>query len=594
MKERLVGLRTMTSLLFRADPARAAGAIFLAMVNSAATISHAFWLKVFADAVLQQSRDLALLGIFGYLAVRLIGGVAGWIRAPLVLGLNERVSWLIEQELISITAGVPGLEHFERTDYQKELELLRQQRSRLAGTATAIVSNVDTLVRMTLTLVLLGSLHPALILLPLFAVPSLIIGTKTVGRQERVSEELAETYRGSNHLFELSTTPGPAKELRIFSLGGELIRRHGELWRTISRKRSAVDLRTSGLSVMGWAIFGIGYAGALLLSVLLAIAGRVTGGDVLMAFSLVGQISQQTTAVVGNVTTLLRDLKTVGRYLWLLDYAASARVASIDRLPVPDRIDRGIDISNVSFTYPGTTQPVLRGVDLHIPAGSTMAIVGDNGVGKTTLVKLLCRFYQPTSGTILLDGSDIGRFDHEEWRSRLAAGFQDFMNFEFVARETVGVGDLSRIEDLEFVNRALVRANAEDVVSALPAGLETQLGLSFEGGAELSVGQWQKLALGRAMMRDPLLLVLDEPTSSLDSTTEHALFERFASESRRASLMNGAITILVSHRFSTVRMADLIVVIQEGKIIEQGSHRELVSRGGVYADLYELQASSYR
>jgi ATP-binding cassette subfamily B protein len=237
----------------------------------------------------------------------------------------------------------------------------------------------------------------------------------------------------------------------------------------------------------------------------------------------------------------------------------------------------------------------LHDVNIPIPAGSTVAIVGENGAGKTTLVKLLGRFYAPTAGAITVDGTDIASFDVEEWRARISGGFQDFARFEFLAREAVGVGDIPRIEDEPAIVGALARASATDVVPTLPGGFDTQLGKSFDDGIELSGGQWQKLALGRAMMREqPLLLVLDEPTAALDAQTEHALFERYAGAARRVAAETGAITIFVSHRFSTVRMADLIIVIEGGRVAESGSHAELMAQGGLYAELYELQARAYR
>jgi ATP-binding cassette subfamily B protein len=238
---------------------------------------------------------------------------------------------------------------------------------------------------------------------------------------------------------------------------------------------------------------------------------------------------------------------------------------------------------------------VLDHVDLVLEPGTTVAIVGENGAGKTTLVKLLARLYEPTAGRILVDGIDLRSFDVGAWRARVSAGFQDFGRFQFLARESVGIGDLPAADSDARVLAALGRAAAADVPAGLPAGLATQLGREFEGGVDLSLGQWQKVALGRAMMRrQPLLLVLDEPTASLDAPTEHALFERFTEAARGAAEQSGAVTVLVSHRFSTVRTADLIVVFADGRISERGSHDELMRRGGTYAELYELQAGAYR
>jgi ATP-binding cassette, subfamily B, bacterial len=260
---------------------------------------------------------------------------------------------------------------------------------------------------------------------------------------------------------------------------------------------------------------------------------------------------------------------------------------------VPARLTHGIELANVSFRYPGTEHAVLDDVSLAVPTGSMVALVGENGAGKTTLVKLLCRFYEPTGGRITVDGADLRSLDYEAWRQRIGAGFQDFCRFEFSVQETVGVGDLPYIDASGHLEAALTRADAADVVASLPHGLQTQLGRGWEDGVDLSGGQWQKLALARGLMREtPLLLVLDEPTAAIDAPTEHALFERFAEAGRRGE-RRGTITLVVSHRFSTVRMADLIVVMDKGTIVEQGTHAQLMQRGGLYAELYTLQASAY-
>jgi ATP-binding cassette subfamily B protein len=237
---------------------------------------------------------------------------------------------------------------------------------------------------------------------------------------------------------------------------------------------------------------------------------------------------------------------------------------------------------------------VLEDVSLSLPAGAVVAIVGENGAGKTTLVKLLAKMYEPTAGRILVDDQPLARVDTGAWRARMAGAVQDFVRFEFRARHTVGVGDVPRLDEDRAVTTAVTRAGADDVVARLAAGLDTQLGPTWPGGVEVSFGQWQKLALARGFMRDaPLLLVLDEPTAALDAETEHALFERYAAAARHRD-GTGRITVLVSHRFSTVRMADLIVVLDGARVIETGSHAELMARHGRYAELYAIQAASYR
>jgi ATP-binding cassette subfamily B protein len=285
-------------------------------------------------------------------------------------------------------------------------------------------------------------------------------------------------------------------------------------------------------------------------------------------------------------------LRQFGAYRWLRDYAAShAWEDSVGA--APRRLESGIELRGVSFSYPGSTGRVLDGVDLVIPAGTSVALVGENGAGKSTLVKLLSRMYDPTEGQVLVDGVPLTSIDPEAWRRRLSAGYQDFVKYEFVAREVVGIGELG--SDDRSIRAALVRGEADAIVDALPQGLDTQLGTQFPSSSELSGGQWQRLALARAFLRErPLLLLLDEPTAALDPEAEHALYERFAEASRVAAAETGGVTVLVSHRFSTVRMADLIVVIDDGRVIEVGSHQELLAAEGRYAELFEVQARAYR
>jgi ATP-binding cassette, subfamily B, bacterial len=331
--------------------------------------------------------------------------------------------------------------------------------------------------------------------------------------------------------------------------------------------------------------------------------------DVLLVVAAGARLSAYIAMTVGEIG-FLRGIWMDGsqRLAWLEKYAASL-VVDADQ-PVPARLEQGIRFEHVSFAYPGTDRLVLEDVSLHLPAGTVVAVVGENGAGKSTLVKLLGKFYEPTAGAIYADDQPLARLPADRWRERLAGAFQDFFRFEFLARQTVGLGDVPRLDDERAAAVAVERAGAVDDMVRLPAGLQTQLGSTWPDGVDLSFGQWQKLALARGFMRDdPLLLVLDEPTAALDAETEHALFERYAAASRDrsgrvyqesgdvgfgAAASNGRITILVSHRFSTVRMADLIVVLDGARVAEVGTHDELVARGGQYAELYGLQAAAYR
>jgi ATP-binding cassette subfamily B protein len=397
--------------------------------------------------------------------------------------------------------------------------------------------------------------------------------------------------------MDLTIEPPAAKEIRIFGLKDVIFERRREVFDELERGLMRRGAQNGLLSTLGWACFAACFGLALAYTLHLSALGLITAGQVMLVLTLGSQLNVQLAELGWNVAWLVNTQRAVTHLRWLADYAAESatRLFRPRPSPVPERLTDGIRLEGVAFQYPDTDRPVLSDVNLHIPAGSTVAIVGENGAGKTTLVKLLCRFYEPTAGNILVDGTPLEAFDIDEWRERISAGFQDFSRIQLLARESIGAGDTVYIPDDVRLLDALDRASAPDLPRAFPAGLDTQLGRYFEGGVDLSIGQWQKVALGRAMMRlQPLLLVLDEPTASLDAPTEHRLFEHFATAASDAAHRSGAITVLVSHRFSTVRMADTIVVVSGGRVVEAGPHPELVRAGGLYAELYQLQAAAYR
>ena len=413
---------------------------------------------------------------------------------------------------------------------------------------------------------------------------------------ERAAEEAgAQAQRLAKHLFEIATTAPPGKEVRVSRIGERLIRDRRAAWERWYSRVAKARWGSAAWHTVGWAVFGAGYVGAV---VFVATVVEASPGEVLLVLAAGSRLSAYISATVGEIG-FLRGIWMDGskRLAWLEDYAA-AKAEHADK-SVPDVIGRGISLEKVSFAYPGTDKLVLKDIDLQLPAGAVVALVGENGAGKTTLVKLLAKMYEPTAGRVLVDGAELARMPSTDWRARLAGTFQDFFRFEFAAQRTVGLGDAARVEERSAVETAVVRAGAEDVVESLPNGLDTQLGPTWPSGVEVSFGQWQKLSLARGFMRDePLLLVLDEPTAALDAETEHALFERYANAAREregnAASNNGRITLLVSHRFSTVRMADLIVVMDGARVVEVGSHEELMAAKGQYAELYGIQAAAYR
>jgi ATP-binding cassette subfamily B protein len=355
-------------------------------------------------------------------------------------------------------------------------------------------------------------------------------------------------------------------------------------------------VRAEVLKHVASTVCGLFYLGAAALVLTLiardAARGDVPIGAVATSVLVIGQLQGVVSSLRWFVHMMAQVARTVGRYQRLESGVAAARSQGGTGTP-PTRLVSGIALQDLGFTYPGATSASLEDVSLFLPAGAVVAIVGENGAGKSTLVKLLTGLYRPSAGRVLVDGVDLSSLDGDAWRLRCAGAFQDHVNLELVARETITVGDLPSLSSESLAREALADAAALDVLTALPSGLETQLGTSWEDGTELSGGQWQRLAIARGMMRRrPLLLVLDEPTSALDPATEHALFEGYTDAARRAG-RDGAITILVTHRFSTVAAADLVVVLADGQVSEVGTHADLMASGGGYAELYGLQARGY-
>jgi ATP-binding cassette, subfamily B, bacterial len=552
----------------------------------------AFGLALLADAVVDGDDGgiAATAGLLAGLAtltwfLKLIGDRANRRFA-------DRCTVRIESHVAGLQASVAGIEHHERPDYLDRLAVLRDQVFTLNHLYGSLFSTTGAILRLVLTVVLLMTVHPALVLLALVAVPAVFVSTWRAAAERAAEESAAPQLRLARHLFLLGTTAPAGKELRVGGVGPRVVADRQAAWERWYDAVAPVRWASAVWQSLTWAVFGAAYVGAV---VFVASGLDASAGEVLLVLAAGSRLSLYVGQTVQEANFLRGFWLDASRRLaWLEDYAAAAR----DRadLPVPDRLEEGIRLEGVSFRYPATDRLVLDDVDLLLPAGSVVAVVGENGAGKSTLVKLLCRFYEPSAGRITVDGADLSRLPADGWRERCAGAFQDFFRFELAARHAVGVGDLPRLDDEPAVAAAVGRAGADDVVAGLPVGLETQLGPTWREGVEVSFGQWQKLALARGFMRDvPLLLVLDEPTAALDAETEHALFSRYAAAARAPEGRDtGRVTVLVSHRFSTVRMADLIVVLDGAHVVEAGSHEDLLARDGTYAELYRIQAAAYR
>ena len=593
MKDALASSVTMLAIAWRTSRTKILVAVLLTLLFGTAWPLVALTLKAGTDAVVAaDTRGATIAGVL--LGVGAIGALILQHFAFVPYAeVTERAVVSLEEELIELANGSAGLEHHERPEYADRVSIVQREVSQFTEGMIGLMTTLSLVTSMSITAVLLAFLNPWLLLLPIAALPPVIAANRAQKVISRAKDAAAPTTRQCDHLYRLATTAASAKELRVLRLQSELSRRHARLWAQAGGVLWRAERRAVVINAAGQLVFAVAYVVAVLLVIRQAVAGRSQVGDVVLVLVLAGQVNQQVNAGLELLRRLQRMAEGLTRLRALRALIAERRPPPPDT-PMPGRIHDGIELRGVDFDYPGTGRPVLAGVDLKLPSGSTVAIVGENGAGKTTLVKLLCRFYDTTRGTITLDGVDIRRFPLDDWRGHIAAGFQDFVRFELRAGQTVGAGDLPHIDDDEAVLSALQRARAVDIVDRLDDGLRTQLGKTWTEGTELSGGQWQKLALGRALMRErPLLLILDEPTSALDAEAEHRLFERYADNARRVGRATGAITVLVSHRFSTVRMADLILVVADGRIAESGDHAALMARGGLYAELYTLQAAAY-
>jgi ATP-binding cassette subfamily B protein len=583
-------LRSMWRLCrlgYRHEPGLMGTAFVLSLIAALPDALLALWLKLLGDGLVQHRDTLVRTAAVGLG----VSAAASWLLETISVRVQRRfrdkVTIALESHVARLQATVPTIAHHERPEYLDRLSMLRNQVFVLDHMYMSVFSTCGWILRLGVTVALLMSIHPALAALAVFALPTVLTSTWRPAIERRAQERGAQAMRLSRHLFTTATTAPPGKEVRLTGIGPRLQAERREKWEEWYGPVAKARWGSAIWHTLAWTVFGAAYVGAVVF--VSAGLGR-PAGDVLLVLAAGSRLSAYIGATVGEIG-FLRGFWMDGarRLAWLEDYAASTAAAA--DLPVPVTLRDGIRFDRVSFAYPGTTRLVLDDVSLSLPAGAVVAIVGENGAGKTTMVKLLARMYEPSSGTILIDDAPLGRMPADRWRAKLAGAFQDFFRFELIARHSVGVGDVPRMDNEGAVLAAIDRAGAGDVLERFPAGLATQLGQTWPGGVEMSFGQWQKIALARGFMRDrPLLLVLDEPTAALDAETEHALFERYAAAARGRT----AVTLLVSHRFSTVRMADLIVVLDGARLAEMGTHDALMARGGQYSELYQIQAAAYR
>lgn len=591
MPAALPSMWRLCKLGYQREPWLLLSAFLLTLLAALPDALIALWLALLGQGVIAHDDRLLLVGAAG-LAVSATGTwLLRTVSTRVERRFRDKVAIVLQAHVAQLQASIPTIAHQERPEYLDRLSVLREQVFVLDHMFMSLFSTCGWILRLVVTIALLMSISPILALLAVAALPTVLTSAWRPGVEQRIQERGAAFKRLARHLYQTATTAPPGKEVRVTGIGPRLARERATAWDHWYGPLGAARWVTAFWNTLAWAVFGAAYVAAI---VFVSSIVHASPAKVLLVLAAGSRLSSYIGATVAEVS-FMRGIWLDGsrRMAWLEDYAASE--SAIADLPAPKRLRKGIRLEHVSFAYPGTNRLVLDGIDLDLKPGSVVAIVGENGAGKTTLVKLLAKLYEPTEGRIWVDDVDLQRVQPESWRSTLAGSFQDFFRFEFLAQRAVGLGDVARLDDEGAVAVAVDRAGAADVVERLPSGLQTQLGPTWPGGVEVSFGQWQKLALARGFMRDvPLLLVLDEPTAALDAETEHALFERYTTAGRNGHGSDGLITILVSHRFSTVRMADVIVVLDGSRVVEVGSHDELMERSGQYAELYSIQASAYR
>ncbi len=600
------GWRTRARLSFQVMP-KALGLVWQAMpryatINTAVTLLQGilpaitlYFSKLIVDGVIQAARVHTRAQTQHVIIL-----VALWFGAQLLASLLQTVSTLVtslESDLLSNFINVTIIEkattldlsYFENAQFYDKLENARRE----AGYRPALmVQQLFGLLRSTVTLVsvigVLASLSWWLVLLVVMvSIPSFIYQAKYSSQFFSLLTGRAPEQRKLSYLSWLLTTDWPVKELRIFGLHGTLLERYRHIFAKFYKENRDLNIRKTSsqfaLGALATVVSGLTY----IYVVLEVIAGHITVGGLTLYYQAFQQSQQGMAAITVSASSFYENALFLSNLFAFLAYAPELPVRA-DPLPVPTPIREGIVLDHVSFKYPGTEKWVLEDISFAIRPGETVALVGANGAGKTTLVKLLTRLYDPTEGRITIDGIDLRDFDPAALRSRVGVIFQDYVKYQLTAGENIGFGRIEAMDEVGRIERSAIEAGADAVIAALPQGYATPLGRWFQDGQELSIGQWQKVALARAFMRDADLLILDEPTSSLDVRSEYEVFQAFGDLTERK------MAVLISHRFSTVRMAGRIVVIEDGRVIEDGSHDELILRGGRYAELFDMQAAAYR
>ena len=521
---------------------------------------------------------------FGVSLVRAVLNQAGLYVSQI---FNDRLNLHTKFVLLEKSAQL-DLAHFESPEFYDTLERAQNSGSnypvRVIQTLTDLFGQFITLVSL---LGLLLQFNIAIVPLLFFtALPSFWTSIIYSGRRFWMTRKETESGRLSNYIQRVLTNPEFAKEVRLFNLGGHLLGQWRDIRTDFNGKSAAIASEYTRMRGLAGVLVNSGFYIAYIWTLIKTIAGQITVGDFTMYTGAFSQAQQVLPSILENIAKIYESNLYVSQYFDFLNLQPEVINASRPQ-SFPQPIKQGLSLRNVTFTYPGASQPTLRNLSLDIKPGESIALVGLNGAGKTTLLKLITRLYDVDSGEITIDGIAIDKIKLSELHQNIGVLNQDFARYQLSASDNIGFGNLPQRENQHRIERAAIDSGADGVVNTLKRGYETRLGKMFKGGVDLSGGQWQKIGMARAFMTDAPILILDEPTAALDAIAEYELFEKFR------SLTAGKMTFFVSHRFSTVQLADRIVVLENSKIVEVGSHPQLIRQNGLYAEMFLKQASSY-
>lgn len=586
MRRRISVLLHVFAHCFRVKPVASSVLLVLLVVDAiAATV-----LALVQGSLIQHAPagfDSQVAVAVGVGAVFVVVTVLGYrVMGTLERDIADAVELLLMDDLLGWTTGPATVEHLQDPVFLDRLSVVVRRSNGLGHAAISAAALVSSAVSVIVSLTVLGRIHPALVALALCAIPPILMAGRAGDLYILAVDKNAHLLRLDEQLSSIATGAGPLKEILTTGSGPRLDGRARELW----DEMAAHELYARGMAVvltsLGWLIYGVGAGAAVWWAIALSREGRVTIGDVAVVAGLGVFLAAQIMNVLSFRVQAIDAMRVIDHYGWLRDRTARLPKAA----PAITKIDEALVLDGIGYTYSGRDTPTLNDISITIPAGTVLGIVGVNGAGKSTLAKLLTGLIEPTIGELRVDGAPVAT---GALGAATTGTFQDYAHLELLARESVGVADLDRARDDGALDEAATAGGADAVVDRLTDGWQTQLGTAFDG-MELSKGQWQRLALARGLFKhDPTVLVLDEPTAALDPQSEHDIFAAFAERARALGRSNGAITVLVSHRFSTVTMTDLIVVLDGGRVVETGSHAELMAAGGIYRGLFDAQARGY-